>query len=222
MTEKTFSITVDAAKFAYIHRFRATEEDPRFYLNGVFIDFKGRDDVLMVAADGFRMGIYRDANGAVVADPDRHLIIRINESAFLTKCLKGGKLVIEGEYGSDKAMATLVMDRGGTALTLATSVDGTYPDYIRLIPTQGIKPIPYGRFNAQYLGSFAKSKGDCHIQLFAQDQHSPHFVFLREDNDFLGIIMPVRGMYSEFPGVPAWLRPKAPVPASVVNDTVAA
>lgn len=105
-----------------------SDEETRYYLNGVFCHVTSDAKLRMVTTDGHRLTVIeRDQPEGVAALPD--IIMPAKASAFLTRILKKAE-------GSARVTATASRVRvkaGGWVLT-SKAVDGTFPEYTRVIP----------------------------------------------------------------------------------------
>ena len=124
----TFNIPLSTLRAARTH---AAEKDTRYYLCGVYLDFKNSR---VVATDGHRMivcdGPYLDAPSIIIPN------------ALIDSALK----CYTGNFGRGKSLGSIdvqcVLD--GTMITISTPnngsvsgqlIDGKFPDYARVLPT---------------------------------------------------------------------------------------
>ena len=185
----------------------ASKEETRYYLNGVLIQCRA-DHVMYVATDGHRMMMVREE---VPQAPKN------GERAFNTLL---GDFIVPSENCKHKSpkydyqnFATLTRD-GDVGLRLALAdgsakvfkpIDGSFPDYVRVIPESVSGNIEFYRngkdgerqsveFNPDYLVSFKKfgelmGLGLPHIALNGE---APAAVLFNAES-ILGVIMPMRG-----------------------------
>lgn len=166
------TISADLFRIAYTC---ASTETTRYYLNGVCIqpapDGRG---VVMVATDGHRMIVVRDetaqahnlpAGGVIVqaskdqlrtfktprktTNPGDKLTLKITASPSVTDDLRGAKLTCEMHEG-ETLKGTIFLQ----------AVDGSFPDWTRIVPRPEKAGETQGTFNAQYLESFAAISGE--------------------------------------------------------------
>lgn len=114
-------------------------EETRYYLNGVFLHVEtganGPESLRMVATDGHRMSVqeFPVPDGAA-GMPE--VIIPRKTVALLAKLLKGKTGPDSVAVEVDHAKLRLSFVRDGLPVTVTSkAIDGTFPDYRRVIPT---------------------------------------------------------------------------------------
>lgn len=125
----TITIPTDLLKAAAVC---ASTDQHRYYLNGVFVDPHG----YLVSTDGHRLFC------AQIDLDTAHPVGTIIPNDAIKKALTGFKDVI----------ITLTPNRLGD--TLYTPVDGTFPDWRRVVPTDVSGAI--AQFDPAYVGDFGK------------------------------------------------------------------
>lgn len=126
--------TVSSADFAAAVTacgFAVSTEETRYYLNGIFLHPTAagaeQDGLVLVATDGHRL-----SKRFVKADtgPDVTPVIIPRQSIkVIEKILpKAGEITIE-------LSETLIRFSGGTSLITSKLIDGTFPDYARVVPS---------------------------------------------------------------------------------------
>lgn len=137
-----FSMPTDALLQALTAvAFAISTEETRYYLNGVYVHYvaphgvdryHGKPGKLrFVATDGHRMGVHEiDAPCDLSTMPS--VIIPRDTVNFLIKMAKskGAPETVRVVVNTCKCMVTL-----GTVDVIAKLIDGTYPDYMRVLPT---------------------------------------------------------------------------------------
>ena len=205
MATAAFAVRLDAA--LKVRPFISNEET-RYYLNGVLVEASPNGGATCVATDGHRMGISYDADGFV----ERSLIVRIpaiikaEKGLFLRPWLVG--MLTDGGNGyiavvdgkktderEDDAQYAIERVEDCTLRIGRSFIDGTYPDWRRVVPEASPTDVTRA-FNRKYLTSF----GDC-VQITGASEASPQIV-MTDDKDFLGILMPTR---LDKRGMPEWL-----------------
>lgn len=219
-------MTFNADLFRIAHMGVSTEET-RFYLCGVYVHpDKHGQGARMVSTDGHKLLCLWDKQASGV--PDKGIILQASKPALAQ--MKRGK-------GADRRMATVTLEErapllsadlhdwkvgsaNGTTVDIADrcgavmlgQVDGSFPDYSRVIPRGekcGDKPAC---FNAAYVAlmcevgaQLAKLDGrrEAHMSMCAADPASPALVRWGCEPDALGVVMPLRG--DGVHGVPYWL-----------------
>lgn len=127
--EHSFSVTTAALQQAFERtRFAMSNEETRYYLNGIFLHVI--DGALLAAAtDGHRLARTRVETGdaAITGMPD--IIVPRKTVGEVVKLI--GEY--EGELEISVSRSKVGFDIGHLSLTSKT-IDGTFPDYTRVIP----------------------------------------------------------------------------------------
>jgi len=116
-------------------RFAISTEETRYYLNGIFLHVAddGRPVLKAAATDGHRLARYTiDQPEGAAGMPD--VIVPRKAVAELRKLLDEA---IDGNVGIDLSPSKIRFTLGGEGGVVLTSklIDGTFPDYSRVIPT---------------------------------------------------------------------------------------
>lgn len=160
----------------------ASREATRYYLNGVFVHTEG-GWVYAVATDGHRMVIHRFPNVDAV---DWSFII---PSSYLGTVKFGAREDGLSDVTFDGRQ--IQFQHGGTR-ALVPAVDGTFPDYKRIRPADGVTASP-GVFDGQHCADFDKLakvfKTSAIISPRAKD---PALVTFIGRDDLYGLLMPKR------------------------------
>lgn len=199
-------------------------EETRFYLNGVGVDLCKSGGARLVATDGHVMGIFRDheAHGTFdgVAIVSRHAIADAFKAArkeargndpssywLLVDDSGQGSVVLAPSAGA--AVAGRNEDRECPILWRSLKsvlVDGTFPDYMRVMPGEAHELATAPGWNAALLGRFnsivnVDAKGtQFGVSLLSgsPDGGAPWFVLSAGVPDFVGIAMPMRNGLKTF------------------------
>lgn len=213
-----------------------SHEMTRYYLGGVHVEPHPHGGALLVATDGARLICIRDPDGyvegsAIVSltkgmlktaeNPRSHMPIHMNCTDF--------SLVVEGDRAaigiwktSDEATIddawTLPRDPGRLVAGFQWNgvlIDGTFPDWRRVITGSPDMTKPVSAFNVDVIASIVHAlctyKHQRHYQIFpmltAEGQdigHAPHVILPPPGNgiDGFGIVMPVNAKASK--GLPDW------------------
>ena len=166
----TIEIPTDILKAAALC---ASTDQHRYYINGVFLDPRG----YLVSTDGHRLFAAQIELGSEPIPADGIII----PNAAIKKALTGYKDVI----------ITLTADRLGD--TVYQPVDGTYPDWKRVVPTE-VSGVT-AQFNPAYVGDFgkvAKILGDSKAApTIWHNGDGPAGIEFTRDGCF-GVLMPMR------------------------------
>ncbi|UIP05563.1 DNA polymerase III subunit beta [Erythrobacter sp. SDW2] len=116
-------------------RFAISTEETRYYLNGIFLHVSDEDTPVLKAAatDGHRLARYTIARpDGAEGMPD--VIVPRKAVAELRKLLEEA---MDGNVQVDLSASKIRFTLGGEGGTVLTSklIDGTFPDYSRVIPT---------------------------------------------------------------------------------------
>ncbi|WP_435417379.1 DNA polymerase III subunit beta [Parerythrobacter aurantius] len=116
-------------------RFAISTEETRYYLNGIFLHVSDEDTPVLKAAatDGHRLARYTIARPDG-ADGMPDVIVPRKAVAELRKLLEEA---MDGNVQVDLSASKIRFTLGGEGGTVLTSklIDGTFPDYSRVIPT---------------------------------------------------------------------------------------
>ncbi|PRD42354.1 DNA polymerase III subunit beta [Phyllobacterium phragmitis] len=121
LSERTFAAIIATTAFAI------STEETRYYLNGIHLHQDG-EKLAAVATDGHRLALMRLSlpDGGAGMPP----IILPRRTVLLLATLLGDKEAIDVALSDNKILFSLP---GGVTIT-SKLVDGTYPDYQRVIP----------------------------------------------------------------------------------------
>ncbi|HEX6001602.1 MAG TPA: DNA polymerase III subunit beta [Hyphomicrobiaceae bacterium] len=150
----TFAIgAADLKRLIEKTRFAISTEETRYYLNGIYLHpatTDGKATLRAVATDGHRLAQAElplpqgaeDMPGIILPRKTVHELVRLIESSEATVGVSVSASKVRFEIGTDK-------DVGGVVLT-SKLIDGTFPDYARVIPKANDKSlkVPNGAFVA--------------------------------------------------------------------------
>lgn len=197
------TIRVNADLFRIVYT-TVSSEETRYYLNGVHIE-PHQNGALMVATDGHRMIVAHDTAGectesAIVKLP-RFALAQCRTPKMFEK-----KRVVEVENGSATIIEMVPAEKKGEFLreSLLTAhkaiIDGTFPDWMRLVPSEISGSGTSGAVNPKYI----KAWGDVGVELsrlyggvgsialYSSDPNSPMLVRFEGAKNVFGIQMPMR------------------------------
>ena len=169
-------------------------ESTRYYLNGVYLDGHRA-----VATDGHVLNIARDEN-AVVDEPGIYPISK--KAITAAKKAKSDFLEINGTM-------LFVYDEDGAILHVepCAPIDGTFPDYMRIIPSKLETDCPLPAFAAHVVNhmiataKIVSTRSTKHFQFFGGTATGP-WIVRYDDERIFSVAMPCR---SEIPtNLPEW------------------
>lgn len=200
----------DAKLFAAV-AYAMSHEETRYYLNGVYLEGN-----LAVATNGHLLTVAYD-DAALIEEPGIYPVSKASHSA--AKSIPSTQVRIDGGILE-------VVDKRGTPLAVQRSkpIDGTFPEWPRVIPRGDMKRSPY-EFSNQVLETVLQTtyalRGRQKITPITTwatiDESggsggSPHTVRY-SDKRIFSVIMPIRDLQD--PPLPDWFLeayPKAPKP----------
>jgi DNA polymerase-3 subunit beta len=128
----------DLAKLFAKTQFAISTEETRYYLNGVFLhtlEVDGHTMMRAVATDGHRLARIEIPAPAGAAGMPGVIVPRKTVSEVL-KIVEGGEGDVHIEMSTTKARFTF-----GDLVLISKLIDGTFPDYARVIPTGNDKRL---------------------------------------------------------------------------------
>src|SRR5208282_4655850 len=138
-------ITLPQEKFKGMLRktsFAISTDESRYVLNGIFLSLK-EHKMTMVATDGRRLALV-DEEVDIPEASQAELIIPTKTVNELSRLL-GEKGDLEIRIGENQASFTLTDDKGFTILILSKLVEGVYPNYRQVIPSEAKERIALPR-----------------------------------------------------------------------------
>ncbi|EXJ17138.1 DNA polymerase III subunit beta [Imhoffiella purpurea] len=107
--------------------FAMAQQDVRYYLNGLLIEFQG-EDMIAVATDGHRLARYKIRPGGDFGE-GRQVIVPSKTVLELKRLLSNSEEMVELLVGAKSVRIAV-----GHTTMVSKLVDGRYPDYERVIP----------------------------------------------------------------------------------------
>ena len=185
--ERSLIMMINITKLLAANIFASTEQ-VRYYLNGVLFEVS-EGKARIVATDGHRMIIF-DLEGDEFGE-DQSFII---PSSLINRIKAGRKT----DFADIEIKDGIVRIEYDGAVFSEKAIDGTYPDYRRIMIPDDKKQefTPEIRFNPSYLGDFAKvnkilGRAKCGIVLTTYSTEEPVKVTNRH-GDYTAILMPMR------------------------------
>jgi len=130
-----------------------SKEKTRYYLNGVYIEPAGTG-VVAVATDGHRLIAVHDEHGFI----ERPAIIRAKPSDLVRFRSKHDATLSADAIGeritSKPILATLRPPKGNIEDVLLDEIDGTFPEWRKVVPVDFPKTGVIPAFQARYLAAF--------------------------------------------------------------------
>lgn len=203
----TAQTVIKAEDFAYLTRFCSVEET-RYYLTGVYVDVAaGR----LVATDSHRMGIIKPLPEEIHTTADAAPVILANIKPLLQACKASRYAARWLRIFADRVEIVETSATAATAEDIATCelapvltfpaasvyIDGTFPDYARIVPKSTAGAAPLFGVNGNYVATFAlPDKNRAAVTIAFSDAESPDgspLIVCNQDPRFLGVLMPMRG-----------------------------
>jgi DNA polymerase III subunit beta len=138
-------MTIAQEKFKGMLRktsFAISTDESRYVLNGIFLSLK-EHKMTMVATDGRRLALV-DEEVDIPEASQAELIIPTKTVNELSRLL-GEKGDLEIRIGENQASFTLTDDKGFSILILSKLVEGVYPNYRQVIPSEAKERIALPR-----------------------------------------------------------------------------
>jgi DNA polymerase III sliding clamp (beta) subunit (PCNA family) len=230
----------------------ASTETTRYYLAGVNLAANPLGGVEACATDGHRLAMFWDRDGlAGDAGKDQSIIVPMNKdlvrlckasnsdnSKYVREEARRHRYVV---VDPDKKLVSVVLAIDpATAATAAIEdkdhlglfkdlVDGTYPAYGRVIPSWDPEtPQHHGTFNGHLLTDFIKlrtAKTKTVLKIFQQGAENPAIVRIDGMENFIGLVMPVRGsevIRDMTDPIPEWVKASANFQRAIIATREAA
>jgi hypothetical protein len=187
----------------------ASTEEVRYYLRGVYVECRA-DHVIYSATNGNVLLCARENLPELEVDAPARLV---GNFIIPSESIKAIKLASRADESRDKATFEVISHGAAHGMlgdARVTFVDGTFPDWRRVVPG---KPEPQpnnpAHFNFHLLGmfsTFAKAMG--WAPLDARLHHcrpgNPHAVTFGPERQAFGVIMPARHPADSWSGRPDW------------------
>ena len=122
--------------------FAISTDESRYVLNGVFISLKDHK-ITMVATDGRRLALV-DEEVDVSEKSHGEFIVPAKAVNELNRLLQD-KGEIELRYADNQASFTLKDDKGSSVLIVTKLIEGNYPNYRQVIPSEVKERVPLVR-----------------------------------------------------------------------------
>lgn len=201
---------ITKAKYINIVRRFCGNEPTRYYLSGIHFEPHPKKGVIMVATNGHYLGAIYDENG-VFENGVKNEGFTLPVSNALKRTLKDCpdrltfcyynnlSAIISCDPADQKT--PLVPGKQHVHLEYTDPIDGTFPDWRRVVPKGEFKPVHGLNFNPKYLSHFAFEKSHC-VSIYQMDEVSPALVKVGGLPEFMGVLMPMRGSSDD--KLPEW------------------
>lgn len=122
--------------------FAISTDETRFVLNGIFFSLK-EHKMTMVATDGRRLALV-DEEADLSAESQGEFIVPTKAINELNRLL-AGKGDVDVKFAENQVEFTLKNETGSAILIISKLVEGNYPNYRQVIPTETKERIPLNR-----------------------------------------------------------------------------
>lgn len=219
-----------------------SNEETRYYLKGVYVEPHAQGGVTLSATDGHRLISIRDESGQA----DECAIIKLGDALKQCKPKRGFVRVVSIGTGENEATIYEArepadeLDFQRVAIATDVRIDGTFPDYRRVVPQaftaegapgfQGRYIAAFGDLACELAAHIGRSPGKYDGQSGRSDvlrvfcgegknpEGSPALILFPATDIAFGILMPCRVANDIAPDAPAWFRYSA-APTLAPADT---
>jgi hypothetical protein len=198
---------VDANLFRACYLFTSTEET-RYYRQGVSVEPHPEQGVVLAATDGHRALIAHDPDGTT----DGRYIVQFDKAALAACKRSKAEEMNRRVVSTSPADSVWVQQADGEQIHLAKrwNVDGTFPDWRRVLPNRALADTPkHSAFDARYIASFCdvatllddgrSRKTGTAITIASGDPLAPALVRFFSTDQVFGVLMPMRGSNPVYP-----------------------
>lgn len=199
MPELQINVRADLFRIAY---HAVSTEETRYYLNGVFVEPHVDGGVVMTSTDGHRLISVYDRAGEASASA----IVKLPADAI--KACKPGKGDV-GRFlkikGNEARIVTIDSSGAEKPVSIASDfvIDGTFPDWRRVLPRGPFTTLGVAAFNAAYfqgLSGLAKDiapafdRQSVCMKSMTISASDPALVLFPGAPDVFAVLMPVKEM----------------------------
>lgn len=193
-------VDINTAHLKAVYQFTA-EAGIRYYLKGVFAEVRA-GETRLVATDGNVAGVLRD-------------VVMVGEQDVLPDVIIPNE-TIKLAIANKSQVITLAFDEGKWSLAgiAFAPVDGKFPEYRRIIPRRHSGEA--AQFNVEILARILKAAKALGVKSQPIIRHNgdggAQVQFYGRDNEFVGVIMPLRAFTEKYPdtGLVQWGGENAP------------
>lgn len=195
MKEKTMTKIKTSTEYIQIVSRFISREETRYYLCGIHFQPHPKGGLVIVATDGHRLGAIYDKDGIFEGDP-----VTIPFGKDFLKSLEHRRAthyvwsenISRAKAHSEKIKEKFfAIDEPTLSMEYAKAIDGTFPDWQRVIPKKVVK-TDYFNFNPIYLADFKSTDSKFSaVRIYGGEKMEPHLVRIAGIPEFLGILMPM-------------------------------
>lgn len=187
-----------------------SKEETRYYLQGVQVERHPVRGAILVATDGHRALVMHDEDAVLSTDfPEYGYIVKL-DAATLKACKpnrkdNGTRRLVANSSDTTQPL-TVTLDDSPVAIAPNWRIDGSFPDWRRIVPNPNFTASDTIALDASYLATFgaaAKELTGYAKVAITGAADCPLLVTFTDDRAF-GVIMPLR--WSSSDRVPAWLN----------------
>lgn len=138
-------VTVDQEKLKGMLKktsFAISTDETRFVLNGVFVSFKGQK-MTLVATDGRRLAL-AEQEVEIPEEGQGEFIVPTKAVNELNRLLQAGGQV-EIKTNENQVSFLMSNELGGSVVVVSKLVEGNYPNYRQVIPSETLERVALGR-----------------------------------------------------------------------------
>lgn len=200
--ELTAGFTIAAGYVPLIQGFLSTDPD-RYYLHGFHVEPHPEQGALIVGTDGHTLGVFHDPNGRC----EKPGIVKLSRE-MVQLCAVERKPPTKAFLEVKGTTATMIVDGNRLGVGHGILIDGTFPDWRKVVPFKARTGAAHISFNARLLKRFeaiALRDGKYrHVELYPGEFADPIIVCIPGRSNFFGVLMPMLSAAME--PVPDWIK----------------
>jgi len=172
-------------------------KDVRYYLVGVLVE-PAADRVALVGTDGHRLHcVVHPAPGTAAGEP--FIIPRDMVAAIVKGAKKGADVTIVATPRGEFCRSwELELRRDDGLAVRGHSVDGTFPDWRRIVPRESGDDASPAQFNYEFLADAQRAAGElagqkvARVNVAHRGPHNTALVTCEDLPQFFAVVMPIR------------------------------
>lgn len=208
-------IRINANLFRMVYT-AVSKEETRYYLNGVKVEAHPEKGALLIATDGHRMVVAHDETGICEGEAIVRIPAFVRAQCRVPKMFKAYRVLeIDSEKRSASLREVTPEEKGipekieDIVTAYGVIIDGTFPDWRRVVPAGGPSTGEYAAFNPRLMKEIAALGEDINRTMDASEfamkiecRSSTDPVVIRfGQSPVFGILMPMRH------SIGGWLPP---------------